>query len=166
MVNIKWIITDDIKNIELEEFNKEWNGIYGYFEVQFNNSKLGYCPNRELYPEEEFDEEIIDWLIQLSRIITMLDDGQEYRFELLSMNLLDLAIIREKGYKISCINNETGELEWQEEVLCKEYNDELKRSISLFIKEIEEKNNKLLKATRLIDLVEFNKSYKADKYIM
>ena len=37
MVKIKWIITDSINNVDLNEFDTEWDGIYGYFEICINN---------------------------------------------------------------------------------------------------------------------------------
>ena len=30
MIKIKWIITDSINDVDLNEFDTEWDGIYGY----------------------------------------------------------------------------------------------------------------------------------------
>ena len=44
MMKISWKITDIIENVDFKVFNKEWNGIYGYFEICINNQILGFCP--------------------------------------------------------------------------------------------------------------------------
>ena len=47
MIKIKWIITDNLSNISLDEFDNEWNGIIsGYFELVINQRKEGFCPQR------------------------------------------------------------------------------------------------------------------------
>lgn len=53
MIKIKWIITDNIREVSLEEFNSEWNWIYGYFEMSVNDKIIGFYPNRKLFANEE-----------------------------------------------------------------------------------------------------------------
>lgn len=43
----------------MEEFNEEWNGIYGYLEMNINSQILGFYPDRELFPNEEGNENIL-----------------------------------------------------------------------------------------------------------
>ena len=35
LVKIRWRITDNLAEVDLAEFNTEWNGIYGFFESPF-----------------------------------------------------------------------------------------------------------------------------------
>ena len=78
MVKIEWIITDSIKDVKLKEFDTEWDGIFGYFQICINNHVLGFCPDRELLAGEEGNEDILYWLTKLSDGIIQLNTGQEY----------------------------------------------------------------------------------------
>lgn len=77
MVKIRWIITDAISGVTLEEFNKEWNGLFGYFELKINKRVIGFYPNRELLSGEEGNEDICHWLYNLSVGIIQLKVEQE-----------------------------------------------------------------------------------------
>ena len=96
MVKIEWIITDSIKDVELKEFDTEWDGIFGYFQICINNHVLGFCPDRELLAGEEGNEDILYWLTKLSDGIIQLNTGQEYEIQLLSMNLAKIILKKNK----------------------------------------------------------------------
>ena len=98
MVKIEWIITDSIKDVELKEFDTEWDGIFGYFQICINNHVLGFCPDRELLFGEEGNEDILYWLTKLSDGIIQLNTGQEYEIQLLSMNLAKIILKKAKEF--------------------------------------------------------------------
>ena len=153
MVKIKWIITDDIKNVSLKEFNTEWDGIYGHFELDINDQTVGYCPDRELFPSEWSDEDITDWLYKLSNMILQLHDCDEFEWNLLASNLLKIVIKKEDTLLISLIHSRTG-IQWSERVTYQEYITELLSAIDRFIEEIRTLNSELLKSKTLTDIVE------------
>lgn len=153
MIKIRWIVTDDIKDVDLKEFNTEWNGICGYFEISINKQKLGYCPDRELLAGEEADENILYWLSELSDGIIRLNDGQEYEIFLLCMNRVKLVLGTNNKSVINLVWSETNEVIWSEEIVIQEFCRELILSIKRFLAEIQEHNSVLLQADLVKELI-------------
>ena len=162
MVKIKWIITDNIKDVDLKEFNTEWNGIYGHFELCINNQTVGFWPDRELFPG---DENITDWLYELSRMIVQLGNSMECEWELLAMNLCKIVIKKEDMVVISLMYHhryddkiiwsekaaasrksyyDTTKIIWSEKVTSQELIEELMCAIDKFIVEVQACNADLL----------------------
>ncbi len=154
MVKIRWIITDNIKSISLEEFNTEWNGIYGYFEITINNEIIGFYPNRELFANEEGNENILYWLSKLLKGIVQLNNGQEYVIQLLSMNLAKIVFKKSDKVIISFLNKDTNRILWSEKVMVQELYSEVLHNTERFIKEILNQNPLLLKSSMLKKLLE------------
>lgn len=156
MVRIKWIITDDIGNVSLKEFNAEWTNIFGYFELDINDQTVGYCPDRELLPDErEFgDEEITDWLYKLSSMIVQLENRNECEWDLLSLNLAKIVIKKDDVLTISLMHRFSGEIWWSEKVTTQEYITELLSAVDRFVEEIRTLNSELLKSKTLTNIIE------------
>ncbi|MCM1500538.1 MAG: hypothetical protein NC124_18910 [Clostridium sp.] len=150
MVKIKWIITDTLENVDLIEFNTEWKGIYGYFEICVNNRALGFCPDRKLFAGEEGCEDILFWLSELLDGIVQLNAGKEYEMQLLSMNL---AKIHLKRNVISFMNANTGEVIWSEKIMIEEWYNEVISNIERFITEVQRVNLTLLDADLIKKLI-------------
>lgn len=153
MVKIKWIVTDSIEDVDLKDFNAEWDGIYGYFEICINNQILGFCPNRELLAGEEGNEDILYWLSKLSDGIMQLNDRQEYEIQLLSMNLAKVILKKSDKLLVSFVNSDTDEVIWSEKIIIQEWCNEVILSIERFITEVQKINPVLLEAGLIKKLI-------------
>lgn len=158
MVKIKWIITDSINDVDLNEFDTEWDGIYGYFEICINNHVLGFCPDRELLAGEEGNEDILNWLTKLSDGIIQLNVGQEYEIQLLSMNMAKIILKKNDKLLISFVNTNTDEVIWSEKMTIKEWCNEIILNIERFIKEVQKNNSILLKANLIQKLLKIKET--------
>lgn len=158
MVKIKWIITDSINDVDLNEFDTEWDGIYGYFEICINNHVLGFCPDRELLAGEEGNEDILYWLTKLSDGIIQLNVGQEYEIQLLSMNMAKIILKKNDKLLISFVNTYTDEVIWSEKMTIKEWCNEIILNIERFIKEVQKNNSILLKANLIQKLLKIKET--------
>ena len=154
MVRIRWIITDDIKNVDFYEFSSEWNGIFGYFEIRVNNRVVGFYPDRELFPNEDGNEDISYWLNKLLDGIMQLDMRKEYEIQLLSMNLLKLVFNKRNVLVISLVNTQTNDMIWSERIPYEEMYDEIRKNIRSFIREINNLNPALLEAGLIKELTQ------------
>lgn len=153
MVKIKWIITDSIKDVELKEFDTEWDGIFGYFEICINNHVLGFCPDRELLTGEEGNEDILYWLTKLSDGIIQLNAGQEYEIQLLCMNLAKIILKKNDMLLIRFVNTNTDEVIWSEKMIIQEWCNEVILNIERFIKEVQRDNSNLLDSNLIQRLI-------------
>lgn len=149
MIIINWIITDDIKGISLNEFNLEWNEIYGYFELCINNRILGYCPKRELLPNEEGLEDILYWLLKLVNGIMHVKNGEEYEIQLLSMNLTKIILKENHMLEVEFVNVKSKEYIWNEKIEFNEFCEVICNSIDKLLEEIEKNNINLLQANKI-----------------
>lgn len=156
MIKIRWIITDEIENVSLEEFNVEWNGIYGYFEMHIHNRFLGFCPERKLLDGEEGNENILYWISKLSEGIVQSKADGEYKIQLLSMNLCTICIKKTDNIIMRFKETEGDDI-WIEEIEIQEFCNEMLINIEKFLLEVQEHNTNLLGSNlikRLIELKE------------
>ena len=153
MVKIRWIITDFIEDVDLKDFNAEWNGIYGYFEICINNKILGFCPDRELLATEEGNEDILYWLSKLSDGIMQLNANKEYEIPLFSMNLAKIILKKDDKLLVSFVNSDTNEVIWSEKIMIGELCNEVILNIERFITEVQKINSVLLEADSIKKLI-------------
>ena len=158
MVKIEWIITDSIKDVELKEFDTEWDGIFGYFQICINNHVLGFCPDRELLFGEEGNEDILYWLTKLSDGIIQLNTDQEYEIQLLSMNLAKIILKKNDKLLISFVNTNTDEVIWSEKMTIQEWHNEVILNIERFIKEVQKNNSILLDSNLMQKLIKIKET--------
>ena len=158
MVKIEWIITDSIKDVELKEFDTEWDGIFGYFQICINNHVLGFCPDRELLAGEEGNEDILYWLTKLSDGIIQLNTDQEYEIQLLSMNLAKIILKKNDKLLISFVNTNTDEVIWSEKMTIQEWHNEVILNIERFIKEVQKNNSILLDSNLMQKLIKIKET--------
>ena len=158
MVKIEWIITDSIKDVELKEFDTEWDGIFGYFQICINNHVLGFCPDRELLAGEEGNEDILYWLTKLSDGIIQLNTGQKYEIQLLSMNLAKIILKKNDKLLISFVNTNTDEVIWSEKMTIQEWHNEVILNIERFIKEVQKNNSILLDSNLMQKLIKIKET--------
>ena len=146
MIKIKWIITDDLCNISLNEFDNEWNGVIaGYFELIVNGVKEGYCPNRKISDEEGL-EDILYWLSHLFDGLNSVKRGEVYEMILLTMNVYKLVIKMNEKIEMQFFNKKTNDIKWEEKVELQEFEIELYENVEKFIKLIKDINPELLKS--------------------
>ena len=158
MVKIEWIITDSIKDVELKEFDTEWDGIFGYFQICINNHVLGFCPDRELLAGEEGNEDILYWLTKLSDGIIQLNTDQEYEIQLLSMNLAKIILKKKDKLLISFVNTNTDEVIWSEKMTIQEWHNEVILNIERFIKDVQKNNSILLDSNLMQKLIKIKET--------
>lgn len=155
MIKIKWIITDNLSNISLDEFDNEWNGIIsGYFELVINQRKEGFCPQRIIHVDEEGIEDVLYWLSHLLEAITVIKKGTKYEMTLLTMNLYKIVIVLNENVKISFVNVNSDVAKWQEEITLQEFEKEIYKNVDNFLQSIEKVNSMLLESkwiSRLLD---------------
>jgi len=145
MVKMKWVITDNLSEISLGEFENEWNGIIsGYFEIKINQRQEGFCPPKKIDEMDDGMEDVLYWLIHLSEGISMIKKGKEYEMLLLTMNLYKIIMRPDEGMWISFVNRKDNTIKWKEKVNIQEFEKELCRNVEKFIQIIGETNPKLL----------------------
>ncbi len=153
MFKVFWVITDQITDITSYEFEKDWNGIYGFFEIFINKQELGYCPSTIC--DMEGDEEILYWINKLYDAKKAIDNNKKFSFLLLSMNLAELCFRKEKeGVIVSLLHrktlySKTKEIEWEEHIAYEEFCKTIDEAVCRFRKEIREKNSALLQLDAL-----------------
>ncbi len=152
-MKIEWIITDELRDVSKQEFDLEWNGIYGYFQMTINDKTVGYFPNREFIYNEEGNEDITYWLEELLQANKKLDEGNEYKFDLLSLNLVALEFSKNDSVNVRLFYKETGETIWREHIEFNKFSEEIVRSTNLFIDTIREKNLSLLECNIIKKLI-------------
>ena len=155
MLEINWIITDDLSSVTPEVFDTEWCGIIGgWVEFIINEQKEGYCPQRKEEGEEGL-EDVLYWLICLSEGVEKIKANEQYEMTLLTRNQYKLLLQPDiDDVKISFINVATHTVKWTERIELKEFAQEIQKSIDKFIGIIEETNPILLKSKWLRKLYE------------
>ena len=153
VIKIRWIVTDNLSNITLEEFDNEWHGaIPGYFELTINEIKEGFCPNRRITPEERGMEDILYWLRHLSAGLADVKQGKEYKVVLLTMNRYKLIMKLDQKLEMLFVNKATNEIKWDEKLELQEFERELFINIEKLLDYIKETNPALLKSKWLEEL--------------
>ncbi len=156
MIKMKWIITDDLSDITLEEFENEWNGIVsGYFEFTINQNKEGFCPQRIISEAEEGMEDILYWLNHLLEGVNMIKKDKEYEMFLLTMNRYKLVMRLESCMYISFVEIKSNEVKWIEKVSMQEFESELYKNIENFLQFIKETNPVLMESRWVKKLISF-----------
>ncbi len=152
ILELNWIVTEDISDVNKEEFDYEWNELYGYFEMCLNQRLIGYWPKRELFQDEEGTEAILYWIIHLLRSLISLSNRDEYEFHLLSMNTRKLVIKKNSYIEIYFVGLERDEIEWKENIKPSEYYRVILDNAERLLSFIKDKNEYLLLAKVVNDL--------------
>ena len=145
MIKMKWVITDNLSGVSLDEFENEWNGIIsGYFEININQSQEGFCPPKKTNKVEEGMEDVLYWLNHLSEGLNMIKKGKEYEMILLTMNLYKIVMRLDDEMCISFVNKRDNMIKWEERVDIQEFQNELSENVEKFLQIIRETNPQLL----------------------
>lgn len=162
MVKIKWLITDNLLDVNIKQLNANGESIYGYFEIQINKHIVGFCPNRKLLAGEEGNEDILYWLSKLSDGIIKLHDTPEYEIELFSMNLAKVVLKKNNKFLFCFVNSDTNEVIWFEELIREEMYNEIVANIERLVSEIQQVNSVLMQMKSLKELVEIKDIIKCE----
>ncbi len=155
MIKMNWIITDDLSRISIKEFENEWNGIIsGYFELNINQSKEGFCPQRDLQKGEEGNEDVLFWLSHLKEAIGNLKEGKDYEMILLTMNRYKIYMRYDDSVNFYFINRNSNIVKWHEKISMQEFEIELSKNINAFYQVLKENNIELLESKWIMRLRE------------
>ena len=147
MVKIEWIITDNLTHISSEDFDNENNGIVsGYFELNINQSKEGFCPQREIAGDEEGMEDVLYWLLHLREAVYMIKKRKRYEMLLLTMNRYKIVMELDDFLKVCFVNKVDSTIKWEEKVELQEFENEINKNIEKFLQLIKEMNPELMKS--------------------
>lgn len=82
MLEIKYRIVDDFKELNMitaDDFNKEWNQITGFFQICFNEHRVGsYYHDNPLADGEDGGELLDYWFDKLLQVIILLKFKSKY----------------------------------------------------------------------------------------
>ncbi len=146
MVYINWKITDNLAEVQIDDV------IYGGFELCINNHSVGFCPQRDLFPGEEWFENIQYAILELAEAAIRVSENQEYKIALLSTNLLRLDFYPGELLEINCIFTENEVTEWSEIVTYDEFYKEIYKCLKEFLAYIKLRNKSLLKSKFIKDI--------------
>lgn len=159
MVKIRWLITDDLSNLTIEEFDNEYNGIVsGYFEFTVNQNTEGFYPQKIVHKEEGL-EDILYWLGHLIEGVNMIRKGERYEMCLLTMNIYKLVMRFDNCMHISFIKKESNEVKWIESISIQEFEKELYNNVDQFLQTIKEINPALMESRWIKKLSNFEDRY-------
>ena len=157
MVKMKWVITDDLSNVSLTEFDYEWNGmIAGFFQLVVNGRKEGIYSERLITSGTMGLDEIVHWLSELYNGLNKVKMGEKYEVILLTMNVYKFCLELNEKLEISFVNKQTGEAKWKESVELQEFEDELYENIEKFLLYLKEINPQLLKSKWIKEMIPDN----------
>lgn len=144
---IRWKITDKIEKISAEEFDKEYNGVYGFIELRLND----YCIGD--FDESEFSEEgYSDILYYISSLIECgisVLKHKSNKVSLLGMNLIEIQTSVEELVNIRIVHTEKRIIECESFISVEELINEIRCNYDYFIDYIVKHNKSLLK-TKLL----------------
>lgn len=109
---INWKITDDISNVTLNEFNREYNGIYGFIKLKINKNELGELEVENL----EGDYDITYYLGKLIETGIAMYKKKKIKIMLLNRNLAQLVITFNAEVEIKFTSLDENEIYWSSKI--------------------------------------------------
>lgn len=146
---LEWRITDNIATLSVQEFDAEWNGIYGFMQTSIFDVTLGFIPPAT--SGLEGNDNILYWMTIMVECGLCILQKKEYEAQLLSYNLLRLNIQCKESVHIDLIKAETGELYMHKELSYDEAMYEIISNAKRF-ESFVDKNNPSLRQAKLIQL--------------
>lgn len=145
---LSWKITDDIYNITVEEFNKEYNGLYGFI-----NYSIGYIPENNVLLDGNSD--ILYYIKKLIECGINICKKDVIEVPLLSHNLLKLCVQYNKDEKIwvELKMVEDNSIVWRSELSFNRLIDEINSNYNNICNFIEKYNSKLFKTDLIKSII-------------
>lgn len=142
---LSWRITDDISNITVEEFNKEYNGLYGFIKLKIGDNSIGYIPEKNVLLDGNSD--ILYYIKKLIECGINICKKDVIEVSLLSHNLLKLCVQynKEKNISVELKMVEDNSIVWKSELSFNQLIDEIDSNYNDICSFIEEYNSKLFK---------------------
>ena len=143
------IIKDGLQELSLKEYEEEWDTVYGYMVLKLGDYRLGYL-------EDEWYRGDIDLPYYIKRGVkcgTEMLQGNDYFFQLLDWNLLDLKIYYGKKIKIQVVHNQKNRIEFEYYISFEDLINEVQRVYKRYIEDIKNINPIILttREMRLMD---------------
>lgn len=139
---IKWSVTDDLSDMTLEYFEKEYNGIYGFFSLEIDGNKLGERAE-ECY-EDEGLYDIAYYLGCLIKCGIAMKKRENIPVMLLERVLAELVLEFDDDVTISFVNIGSREIYWSAKITREELTEEIEYNYHSFIDYIKKVNPLLL----------------------
>lgn len=160
-VRIKWMITDDIKNMKRRAFDSELNKICGCFELHIGSHVIGYCPEQKSLAEEKGSDDILYWMLELAKGMEYLHScqGGTYEIQLPGQDASRLILSGNAMLQIELINTNNNEVVWMEESSFFELYKRVCDSVNKFISEIQLCNYNLSKAKLIQQLIKVQNKF-------
>ncbi|MDE5564811.1 MAG: hypothetical protein K2I93_06620 [Oscillospiraceae bacterium] len=147
---LEWKVTDDISCVTLEEFDSEWNGIYGFAKLNIFDKTLGYIP--ENVSTLEGNHNILYWMTNLAECGICILERKEYDAQLLSFNKLLICVKCDNIVCADLIHEDTLEVISHAELEIKDVLDEICANIMRFKEYVEIQNASFNHATLMREL--------------
>lgn len=155
MIKIRWVVTDDISDITLDEFDNAYMGIYGHFDITVNEHREGmYLKNETEMLDCDGFEDILHWIKNLFRALNTIKNGEDYEMLMLNLVRIKFKFHLEQRLQISCIYVESDDIKWMEEVEMQEFEEEIQNHRNRLIEYIKKENSELLKSRWLEKLLD------------
>ena len=157
MIQIRWVVTDDISNITLDEFDNAYvyMGICGHFDITVNEHREGmYLKNETEMLDCDGFEDILYWIDNLFCALNTTKNGEDYEMPMLNLVRIKFKFHLEQKLQISCMDVESNDIEWMEEVEVQEFEEEIQNHRKRLIEYIKKENPELLKSRWLEKLLD------------
>ena len=157
-MNINWIINDEVKGITLEEFERDYESIYGFMMINLGGFELGYLDKKSSF--DEGDEDISYYLNSLIKCGITLLLGQDFKVQLIASNLLEIRVSYYRDVSINVVQTKTEEILYSGNISFKEFSDEILNNYEKYINSIRKLNISLLKSQTVRSTVMYYEIYK------
>lgn len=157
-MKINWIINDEVKGITLEEFERDYESIYGFMMINMGGFELGYLDKKSSF--NEGDEDISYYLNSLIKCGITLLLGQDFRVQLIASNLLEIRVSYYRDVSIAVVQTKTEEILYSGNISFKEFSDEILNNYEKYINSIRKLNISLLKSQTVRSTVMYYEIYK------
>ena len=157
-MKINWIINDEVKGITLEEFERDYESIYGFMMINLGGFELGYLDKKSSF--NEGDEDISYYLNSLIKCGITLLLGQDFKVQLIASNLLEIRVSYYRDVSINVVQTKTEEILYSGNISFKEFSDEILNNYEKYINSIRKLNISLLKSQTVRSTVMYYEIYK------
>lgn len=143
---LDWKITDVLPDITVNEFNHDYNGIYGFIKLCVNDDSIGFIPtdNSDL----EGNADILYWIKKTIECGISMVNNKKFECQLLSNNQLKICVRCEKVVHI-ILRDISGNILWEHEENYESMHNEIKRNFQKLKRIIFETNQSLLSANEI-----------------
>lgn len=150
---LSWKITDDISNITVEEFNKEYNGLYGFIKLKIGDYSIGYIPENNVLLDGNSD--ILYYIKKLIECGINICKKDVIEVPLLSHNLLKLCVQYNKDENIwvELKMVEDNSIVWRSELSFNQLINEINSNYNNICNFIEKYNSKLFKTDLIKSII-------------